>query len=133
MPTRASAHFTTVLTESPQNQSTLTLCELDSLADGSSRGFELGESSCFAVRNQAGEVFVYANSCPHLGVELEWLPDQFLDADGALIQCATHGALFVIETGLCVSGPCLGQNLRPIPFAVREGKLQIDRSSLDQD
>ena len=119
------------MTESAHNHSFQTLCDIDSLDYGSSRGFQVGNSSCFAVRNRDGEVFVYTNSCPHLGVELEWVSDQFLDAEGVLIQCATHGALFVIETGHCVSGPCLGQSLRPVPFTVREGVLEIDPHRLD--
>jgi len=49
--------------------------------------------------------------CPHRGVPLEWQPDQFLDPSASLIQCATHGALFLIESGECVAGPCAGQFL----------------------
>lgn len=66
-----------------------------------------------AVR-RGGEVYVYANRCPHRGVALEWQPDEFLDASASLIQCATHGALFLIENGECVAGPCEGKSLRAI-------------------
>ncbi|MNT92136.1 hypothetical protein D3C72_2333610 [compost metagenome] len=45
---------------------------------------------------------------------MEWLPDQFLDSSGSLIQCATHGALFLIESGECVAGPCAGESLLPL-------------------
>ena len=41
-------------------------------------------------------------------------PDQFLDPSNSLIQCATHGALFLIENGECVAGPCAGQSLTAI-------------------
>ena len=101
------------------------LCAADDIAPGSSRGFALGESSCFAVKNQDGEIYVYVNSCPHLGVELEWVADQFLDNEGQLIQCSTHGALFTIESGKCVTGPCLGQSLRAIPFSIESGNILI--------
>ncbi|MEE8263379.1 MAG: Rieske (2Fe-2S) protein, partial [Gammaproteobacteria bacterium] len=40
-----------------------------------------------------------------------WVPDQFLDETGNLLQCATHGALFRIEDGFCVAGPCTGASL----------------------
>ena len=63
---------------------------------------------------RAGQVYVYANRCPHRGVPLEWQPDAFLDTSASLIQCATHGALFLIESGECVAGPCEGESLRVI-------------------
>lgn len=106
------------------------LCEVEAIEPGTSRGFQVNDQSCFAVKNLDGEVFLYANSCPHLGVELNWVADQFLDGEGALIQCATHGALFLINSGHCVAGPCLGEYLRPIPFTIRDGCLEIEPASL---
>ncbi len=106
-----------------------TLCTEQEIPAGTSRGFSLGESSCFVVKNHDDEIFVYANSCPHLGVELEWVADQFLDSDGELIQCSTHGALFLIDSGRCVSGPCLGQYLEPIPFSIKNGAIVVDHES----
>ena len=43
---------------------------------------------------------------PSSGIELNWMPDQFLESGGDLIICSTHGALFKIDDGLCISGPC---------------------------
>lgn len=86
------------------------LCPSDALINASSRGFDLGGQKIFAVRRE-GHVYAYLNRCPHRGVPLEWQPDQFLDASNSLIQCATHGALFLIESGECVAGPCSGQFL----------------------
>lgn len=101
------------------------LCQVNDIPEGGSKGFELDQDkSCFAVRYN-GEIYLYRNSCPHLGIELEWVPDQFLDADGALIQCSTHGALFLIENGNCVAGPCLGEQLEAIPFSLEEGEIRL--------
>lgn len=100
------------------------LCHSNDIADESSKGFEVGERSLFAVKKD-GQIHVYRNSCPHLGVELNWQEDQFLDMDGALIQCATHGALFIIESGECVSGPCMGQYLEPVPFRLEDGQIVL--------
>lgn len=86
------------------------LCTSDTLANNSSCGFELDGSRVLAVRRE-GRVYVYRNRCPHRGIALEWQPDQFLDASNSLIQCASHGALFLIESGECVAGPCAGQSL----------------------
>jgi nitrite reductase/ring-hydroxylating ferredoxin subunit len=68
---------------------------------------------------RGGIVLAYVNRCPHMGLSLNWLPNQFLDASGELLLCANHGALFRIENGLCVVGPCRGQSL--LPLVVRVG------------
>ncbi|MBU1283665.1 MAG: Rieske (2Fe-2S) protein [Gammaproteobacteria bacterium] len=95
----------------------LRLCAPDELAEGQSRGFEIAEEKLLAVRKD-GQLYAYRNRCPHRGIPLEWFPDQFLDTSASLIQCATHGALFLIESGECVAGPCAGQSLQE--FAIRE-------------
>jgi len=86
------------------------LCASTALTEGTSRGFELDALRVLVVR-RGGQVYAYKNRCPHRGVPLEWKPDQFLDDSASLIQCATHAALFLIETGECVAGPCAGQFL----------------------
>lgn len=95
----------------------LRLCAPDEVAEGQSRGFEIVGEKLFAVRKD-GQLYAYRNRCPHRGIPLEWLPDQFLDHSASLIQCATHGALFLIESGECVAGPCAGQSLQEL--AIRE-------------
>ncbi len=69
------------------------------------------------------QVYGYINRCPHTGVNLEWLPDQFLDISGSFIQCATHGALFGIEDGVCVRGPCAGDKLQAIELLIARGEV----------
>lgn len=64
----------------------------------------------FAMRHQ-GRLHLYRNRCPHTGAPLNWRPDTFLTPEGDLIQCALHGALFRIEDGLCLHGPCQGRHL----------------------
>lgn len=86
------------------------LCTSAQLPDNGSRGFDFDGRKVLVVR-RAGQVYAYLNRCPHRGVPLEWQPDQFLDPSASLIQCATHGALFLIESGECVAGPCAGQSL----------------------
>jgi len=48
-----------------------------------------------------------------------------------MLQCATHGALFLIESGECVVGPCAGQFLQPLPGIEQDDSiwLQTDRQS----
>ena len=89
------------------------LCATQHLTEGQSRGFLLDDINLLAVRRD-GQVYVYRNRCPHRGIPLEWQPDQFLDHSHSMIQCATHGALFLIESGECVAGPCAGQSLQAL-------------------
>jgi nitrite reductase/ring-hydroxylating ferredoxin subunit len=89
------------------------LCLSSYLSEGHSRGFAVGELRVLAVRQQ-GRVYLYENRCPHRGVPLEWVTDQFLDHSGSLLQCSTHGALFLIDNGECVAGPCAGQSLQAL-------------------
>jgi len=103
------------------------LCRLDDIPDGGACGFGPalgGFTGLFAVRRGAA-AFVYVNSCPHVGTSLDWAPDQFLTADGAHIVCATHGALFGIERGLCVQGPCLGDWLETVAVQIVDGVILV--------
>ncbi len=109
-------------------QSDLTLCAAADLAEGTARGFELYGVSLFAIKT-AGAICVYRNACPHLGIELNWQPDRFLVHSGTLIQCSTHGALFQIEDGLCVFGPCNGQSLTPVPLKIIGETLWLEKPS----
>ena len=96
-------------------------CGLKDLPDGSSRGFSVhtpsGYDDVFLVHKNS-RLFAYRNSCPHTGGPLDWVPDQFLNLDGDLIQCATHDALFRIEDGTCIAGPCAGKALSPVSLEI---------------
>jgi nitrite reductase/ring-hydroxylating ferredoxin subunit len=100
------------------------LCREDELSDPGSRGFSLvlGEEVLeLLVVKREGRIRAYRNRCPHTGVNLEWRPNQFLDPSEGYIQCATHGALFRIEDGFCLRGPCAGQSLQPLAL-LQEGE-----------
>jgi nitrite reductase/ring-hydroxylating ferredoxin subunit len=103
------------------------LINVNDLDEDSSKGFELNNQYLFAVRKD-GEFFLYWNRCPHLGTPLEWEEDRFLDSDGALIQCSTHWALFQIDSGLCLVGPCKGKSLQAIPFVIEEGMISVEEA-----
>lgn len=104
------------------------LCSVHDLEEGRSLGFDLPDNPVFAVRKD-GEIYVYKNVCPHLGVALEFMENEFLDMDGALIQCSTHGALFEIESGHCLAGPCQGENLTPVAFEVQNDMIVLKESA----
>ena len=102
------------------------LCHVEDIPDGSGKGLTLDEAGqprdIFVVR-KGTVVNAYVNSCPHVGTPLDWVPDKFMDPSGGYIMCATHGALFEIDNGACVAGPCAGARLRRLPAVVRDGKI----------
>ncbi len=104
------------------------LCRLQDIPDHGSKGFTGppgGSAGLFAVRS-GGTVVVYVNVCPHIGTSLDLVPDRFLSADGARIVCATHGAEFRVEDGICVAGPCAGDRLEAVPCELRDDAVLID-------
>jgi len=67
----------------------------------------------------------YLNQCPHMGVELNWIPGRFMDIDNLFIQCSTHGALFKPGDGECIAGPCQGDVLTALDLRETEGTLEV--------
>ncbi|MGA1741202.1 MAG: Rieske (2Fe-2S) protein [Pseudohongiellaceae bacterium] len=106
------------------------LCQVQSIPEGASRSFELKQSALFAVKKRE-QIFLYRNRCPHMHVPLNWEPDKFLNNSGDLIQCSTHGALFNIESGECLQGPCLGQSLQSIDYEIKAGNIYINETDLE--
>ena len=102
------------------------LCDLTDIMQRKSKGFSINSGNAmrhlFLVQ-QNGELYGYINRCPHTGASLDWVPDQFLDITGKLIQCATHGAQFRIQDGLCIYGPCNGASLTPVPIKIEQDKV----------
>ena len=95
------------------------LCSVADIEDNTTREFKLyaeqQEFELFVVHKQK-QMYAYLNQCPHTGVNLNWVANQFFDIDNNYIQCATHGALFRIEDGYCVRGPCAGMSLKQLPI-----------------
>lgn len=104
------------------------LCQLSDIEETGSIGLtaELdGLRTGLIVVRQGEHVFIYVNNCPHIGAPLDFEPGRFLNLERDLIQCAMHGALFRIEDGHCVQGPCAGKHLTPVAFEVRNGAVWL--------
>jgi nitrite reductase/ring-hydroxylating ferredoxin subunit len=107
------------------------ICTLEELPDPGSRAFEIDGIACFLVRRD-DVVRAYLDRCPHIGAPLAWSPDGYLDADGALVQCGMHGALFLPDSGECVHGPCVGDALTPVPIRIDQGRVLLDPADLPE-
>ena len=104
----------------------VTLSPLDLIADGAARNFVVqlraGRFHGFVVR-RSDAVHGYVDRCPHAQMPLTQQLDDYLTPSGDLIACSWHGALFRIEDGLCVGGPCVGQRLTSWPVTVVGGRI----------
>jgi len=112
------------------NKQEVSVCRFDELKDPDSREFRYNEGAGrgFVVR-QGTNVFAYQNYCMHVGHALNWKPDKFLTKDGRHILCAVHGAIYEIDNGLCVGGPCPGKKLKPLELEVKDGVVVVMVSS----
>jgi nitrite reductase/ring-hydroxylating ferredoxin subunit len=105
------------------------VCASATLADGGDGvRFEVKERGAtvpaFAIRYE-GRVYAYVNRCAHVGVELDWQAGRFFDADGIVLLCSTHGALYDPASGACLGGPCRGGGLAPIAVEEIDGAVVL--------
>jgi nitrite reductase/ring-hydroxylating ferredoxin subunit len=101
----------------------LRLCHLEQLAPGQSLGFSIknvGQDDFFLINN-GGRIVGYKNSCPHWpGASMPVFKNRYLDSESRYIVCSGHGALFEVDTGACIKGPCAGQRLASINLEITE-------------
>jgi nitrite reductase/ring-hydroxylating ferredoxin subunit len=107
------------------------LCSINDIPQGGSRAVKINGHLLFVLVNAAREPVVFVNRCPHLGVPLQWQDDRFLNRDGSYIICSTHGALFEKDTGLCIHGPCRGQQLIRINASVEGNAVMVSAQELE--
>lgn len=102
------------------------LCNRDEIPDPGSKEFSIktGRNTLelFVIHKNAA-FYAYKNSCPHTGASLNWQEDEFLDMDKALIQCSVHDALFEIDSGYCIAGPCSGQSIEELTISVEDNDI----------
>ena len=104
------------------------LCRFDELVDGEARGFDpqgCGQDTLFAVRRRS-KLYLYRDLCPHASSPMAWRKDEYLNRARDRIVCFAHGAQFEIETGRCLLGPCLGQQLQAVAHAIdKQGNVRL--------
>ncbi|VTZ27200.1 conserved hypothetical protein [Methylocella tundrae] len=118
------------------------ICEAETIAPGAAKAFSLSRINdagdpetfpIFVIHTAADEYLGYVNACPHKGVLLNKGPGTFFTQDRKLLECGQHGAMFDIDTGLCVDGPCKAQSLEPVALAVIDGDICLCGVKLVED
>jgi nitrite reductase/ring-hydroxylating ferredoxin subunit len=101
---------------------------LDEIDNPGCREFSIGDGDWpfkgFVVR-QGNEVVAYQNFCKHAGHPLNWKPDHFLTKDNSNIICSSHGAIYKIDSGECVAGPCVGMSLNAVECWIEDGSVKV--------
>ena len=84
-------------------------------------------SQAFSIRYQ-DQVHGYLNRCAHVPMEMDYQPNRFFDSTGHWLMCATHGAMYDPQTGVCRGGPCRG-GLVKIALSERDGVVHWHTAS----
>ena len=117
------------------------ICTADSIERSGAKAFSLsrineaGESRPFSIvviRTHADDYLGYVNSCPHQGIWLNFGDGDFFTRDRAFLKCGRHGAVFEIDTGLCIDGPCKDKSLEPLALAVVDGEVCVCGIDLEE-
>jgi nitrite reductase/ring-hydroxylating ferredoxin subunit len=104
------------------------LCTIEGMQDPGTKNVVLGEPPDeldIVIVQEHGVHYAYINSCPHEHIPLETFPNHFLTEDKTHLLCSGHGARFVLATGECVSGPCLGRSLTRLRIEERGGAVYL--------
>lgn len=116
----------------PQGWRWVEVCASEALAEGGDGArFALPgpeRQTGFAVRWRS-QVFAYLNQCQHIPVELDWQEGKFFDASGLYLVCATHGATYRANDGVCIDGPCIGRRLQSLQVVELDGTVWVAMKS----
>lgn len=111
-----------------KNREILVAVSKKNFLDGSTRSFTTrvrGEEFKGFVVRKGDRYFAYQNLCRHLPVTLDLDDGHFFTHDRNHLQCHMHGAVYEIESGLCIEGPCEGARLHPLTVKEEAGQLVI--------
>tara|TARA_Y100000590_G_C15630552_1_gene981054 strand:+ start:30 stop:431 length:402 start_codon:yes stop_codon:yes gene_type:complete len=116
------------------------LCKPEEIVIGEAKTFTFGKKpksfNIFLIRvadssttknKSYMNIHAYINNCPHKNLPLDWSPGKFFDLTKEFIQCSSHGALFRLNDGLCIKGPCFGKSLSKIDLFIKKGILHIGK------
>ena len=101
------------------------LCRVVDIPDHGAIAVEVASSTggfSLILLREGERVFAYHNECPHAGRQLDYVPGKFLVKDRRIV-CAAHGAVFAVESGACLGGPCRN-GLVSVPVDVRDGEVR---------
>ena len=106
------------------------LCALADIPDGGTWSHLYGAARDIfpvVVARKGAELIAYVNVCPHQFLPLDGYMGEFLTDDGEYLYCMQHGAVFRLNDGVCVAGPCGGRRLLGFNVEVRGEDVVMGR------
>lgn len=73
--------------------------------------------SVILIKHDTG-IKAYENNCPHQDVPLNEAYKIDVNPFEKTMKCSVHDAFFNIEDGVCVEGPCMNDELVPVPIEI---------------
>jgi nitrite reductase/ring-hydroxylating ferredoxin subunit len=95
---------------------------MEELPEDSAIRFLLADCDLIVIHRK-GRLYGYRNECPHMNLPLSNRSKGIFDKDQGHLVCIQHAAVFDIENGRCVKGPCLGMELESVNIETNNGKL----------
>lgn len=102
------------------------ICRVEDIEDGGAKEFSYRSGADLYdifIQRRGEEIFAYRNLCPHAGTPLNMEEGAFMESGGVYLMCHTHGALFDLESGKCLAGPCNGAFLVSVELEIRNGDI----------
>jgi len=91
------------MSTTPEQTSSVKLCELDSISDGDIARVEI-DGRPIAYARIGDQWFAIDDTCSHAKVSLA---GGIIDEDDLTIECPKHGALFSLESGEALTLPAI--------------------------
>jgi len=99
-------------------------------------GLKIGETRLFPYsidgKNKQGFIIqtklglkAYENKCCHWPTSLDLGDGELYNEKLDRIQCKTHGATYILESGSCDFGPCVNGKLTELPLKQHENLVII--------
>lgn len=119
-------------TEATAGSARYALCAYDEIPNRTAKAISIQgvnakgevESCPLVLVRWDDDVFGYINICPHQAVQLDaGVPGQFFNPERSHLLCERHGAMFEVDTGLCLDGPCEGKGLTPLSLEIVDGSV----------
>ncbi len=104
------------------------LCSIDDIENGEAKELSFrsrNELYDIFIQKHDGNIYAYVNVCPHAGTPLNMEEGRFMEKSGKYLMCHTHGALFQLDDGLCVAGPCNGARLQAVAIKVEKSLILV--------
>ncbi|MDB4837782.1 Rieske 2Fe-2S domain-containing protein [Marinomonas sp.] len=79
----------------------------------------------FLITKQKGQIIAYKYLCPHQNKHLNGSEETSLDDAGDYAKCSHHGALFSLQDGRCITGPCQGSFLTKATLGIEQGDCYL--------